>query len=84
MTLQHECSISGLHLNWKSSNTLIENISFYLNKFCSNLLISKVSENSKKSAQFELIFRQKNSNSDLTKELDKDESCLKKIRSKTS
>ena len=46
MTLQHECSISGLHLNWKSSNTLIENISFYLNKVCSNLLVSTVSENS--------------------------------------
>ena len=54
----------------------------HLNKFCSNCLVSTVSENSKKSVQFELIFRQNNNNSDLTKELDKDESCLKKHRAK--
>ena len=36
----------------------------------------------KKSAQFELISRQDNSNSDLTKKLNKDESCLKKFRGK--
>ena len=54
----------------------------HLNKFCSNCLVSKVSENSKKSVQFELISRQNNNNRDLTKELDKDESCLKKLRVK--
>ena len=50
---------------------------FYLNKFCSNCLVSEVSENSKKSAQFELISRQNNKTSNLRKQLDKDESCLK-------
>ena len=54
----------------------------HLNKFCSNCLVSKVSENSKKSVQFELISRQNNNNRDLTKELDKDESCLTKLRVK--
>ena len=36
----------------------------------------------KKSAQFELIFMQNNSNNDLTKELNKTEFCLKKLRTK--
>ena len=54
----------------------------HLNKFSSNCLVSKVSENSKKSVQFELISRQNNNNRDLTKELDKDESCLTKLRVK--
>ena len=82
MNARRHCNMSGLHVNWKGANILIENILFYLNKFCSNWLVSKVSENSEKSAQFELISRQNNNNSDLTKELDKDESCLKKLRAK--
>ena len=38
----------------------------------------------KKIVQFELIFKRNNNNSDLTKELDKGESCLKKLRAKHS
>ena len=76
MNARKYCNMNGLHLNWKGTNILIENILFYLNKFCSNWLVTKVSENSKKSAQFELISRQNSSNRDLTKELDKDESCF--------
>ena len=36
MNARRHCNMSGLHLNWKGTNTLIENILFYLNKFCSN------------------------------------------------
>ena len=54
----------------------------HLNKFCSNCIVSTASEKSKKSVQFELISRQNNNNSDLKKELDKDESCLKRLRGK--
>ena len=75
-------NMSDLHLNWEGINILIANILFYLNKFCSNGLVTKVSENSKESAQFEFISRRNNSNIDLTKELDKSESCLKKLRAK--
>ena len=78
------CNMSGLYLNWKGTNILTENILLCSNKLCSSWLESKVSENSKKSAQFELILKQNTSNSDLTKELDKDKSCLKKTQSKTS
>ena len=56
---------------------LIENIFIFLKQ-----VSFKVSENSIKSAQFELISRRNNSNSDLTEELDKGESCLKKLRAK--
>ena len=84
MNVRRHCNMSGLHLNWKGTNILIDNILFYLNKFCSNWLLSKVSENSKKSAQFELISRKNSSNVDLKKELDKNESRLQKTQSKAS
>ena len=35
------CSLSVLHMNWKGENILIKNILFYLNKFCSNWLLSE-------------------------------------------
>ena len=79
MNARRHCNMSGLHMNWEGTNILIENILFYLNKFSSNYLVTKVSENSKKSVQFKLISMQNNSNSDLTKELDKGQSCLKKL-----
>ena len=80
MNVGRHSNISGLHLNWKGINIFIENIVFYVNKFCSNWLVTKLSENSINIAQFELTSRQNNSNSDLTKELNKDECCLKKLR----
>ena len=46
--------MSGSLLNGKGTNNLIKNILFYSNRFCSNCLVSKVNENFKKSAQFEL------------------------------
>ena len=82
MNARRHCNMSGLHLNWDGTNILIENVLFYLNRFCSIWLVTKVSENSKKSAQFELISRQNNSNIDLTKEFDKGDSCLRKLRAK--
>ena len=36
MNARRHCNKSGFHLNWKGTNILIENILFYLNKFCSN------------------------------------------------
>ena len=36
MNAQRPCNMSGLHLNWKGRNVLIENILFYLNKFSLN------------------------------------------------
>ena len=47
MNARRHCSMSGLHLNRKGTNILIENILFYLNKFYSNRLVTKVSEISK-------------------------------------
>ena len=40
--------MNSLHVNCKGTNILTESILFYFNKFCSTLLVSKVSENSLK------------------------------------
>ena len=36
MNARRHCNMSGLHLNWDGTNILIENVLFYLNRFCSN------------------------------------------------
>ena len=54
---------------------------FCLNNFCSNQFVSKVSESIKKVLSLK-ISRQNNSNKGFTKELDKDESYLKKLSAK--
>ena len=54
MNARKLCNMSGSLLNGKGTNNLIKNISFCSNRFCSNCLVSKVNENFKKSAQFEL------------------------------
>ena len=47
-THENTAKMNSLHVNCKGTNILIESILFYFNKFCSTLLVSKVSENSLK------------------------------------